>query len=513
MRYRHALLPVLLAVVAVTGCAARARSRVDAQQIARADALIADGCYDCLVESRNILTAAAGKPGSPAAIRAFAVQLLIVMREKELALDSTAALVTATQLAAGAAPVGTAPAVPAIALVDIVTALPADAVGTPRMDRQPARTLTDAIDRYRALPPQPLGLVGEYLAAAVACADPRPAPADAARAPLREDAPPLLVYQRAICSGRVDPAALERVRQAVPRFVETSLFRGRASFADIFSSDGAAARTWLEEAYARFPTSSAVTTHLGTLNQALGDCRAAMRYFDETIALREHHEDARLGRTICHTYLKEPGAAIAEATALFELRSYNQGEALYWRAWNRRDLKQLTDARADIEQTRTLLYNSRVLTLAGMIEHDQEELGTAERDFVDARRLDQANCTAAWYLGVVRYKSQKWIESADGFAGADSCYAAAVADTERRRQLMAARTDLDPPFRARQLAGFDAALQEDRSQRSAAALNAALNYARGNDLPNANKFMESAALDPERQASVEELRRAIATVR
>ena len=38
---------------------------------------------------------------------------------------------------------------------------------------------------------------------------------------------------------------------------------------------------------------------------------------------------------------------------------------------------------------------------------------------------------------------------------------------------MQARTDLDPDFKARQIAGFEAALKEDRSQHHAAAFNAA----------------------------------------
>jgi tetratricopeptide (TPR) repeat protein len=275
------------------------------------------------------------------------------------------------------------------------------------------------------------------------------------------------------------------------------------------TSDASRTGALLEEAYARFPRSAAVTAHLGTLHQALGDCRAAMRYFNETIALRDHHEDARLGRTICHTYLREPDAAIAEATALFELRSYNQGEALYWRAWNLHEQKDLMRARTDIDRARTLLYNSRVLTLAGMIEHDQNELDVAERDLLEARSLDARNCPAAWYLGAVFYRKQTWLASAAAFSDAEECYAASILETESRREQMVARTDLDPAFRERQLAGFDAALQEDRSQRSAAALNAAMNFARGGDIPNANKFIDSAALDPAREGSILELRKAI----
>ena len=500
---------LVLAIGAAAGCGSRAGVRLDPPAVARADVLIAQGCYDCLVEARDVYDQAAAKArgGALAALqqRSFQAQLLIVLREKELALDSSAALARARTLAARLDPTGGAARV-----VDLVEASPSDSVGTPKMDQprlplgQPSLT-----ERFKALDvPWLSSLSRAYLASAFDCAGARipgarPAPPPAA------DAAPLLIYRHAICGGSGSNAALERVHAAVPRFVETSLFRGRTGMAAVFGGDPFAPLALLEEAYARFPQSPAVTMHLGTLYQAMGDCRAAMRYFDETVALRDRHEDGRLGRTICRTYLREPEAAIAEATALFDLRSYNQGEALYWRAWNLREQKQLASARADIDRTRTLLYNSRVLTLAGMIEHDQNELDAAEADLLEARSLENANCPAAWYLGVVRYRQQRWLPSAAAFSDAETCYADSVTDIERRREQMATRTDVDQAFRERQLAGFDAALQEDRSQRSAAALNAAMNFARAGDIPNANKYIDSAAGDPARAVPIAELRKAI----
>ena len=72
-------------------------------------------------------------------------------------------------------------------------------------------------------------------------------------------------------------------------------------------------------------------------------------------------------------------------------------------------------------------------------------------------------------------------------------------ETERFRAEMAARKDVSDEFRKRQLAGFDAAIADDSTRRSAAELNAAINYGRAGDIPNATVYMKRAAVDPERR--------------
>ncbi|MBA2603306.1 MAG: hypothetical protein H0U94_06945, partial [Acidobacteria bacterium] len=60
------------------------------------------------------------------------------------------------------------------------------------------------------------------------------------------------------------------------------------------------------------------------------------------------------------------------------------------------------------------------------------------------------------------------------------------------------------------IAAFDAAVQEDRNQESASALNAALNYARAGDRVKATEYLDRAAADARRSEKVEELRRILA---
>ena len=268
-----------------------------------------------------------------------------------------------------------------------------------------------------------------------------------------------------------------------------------------------------EQAYARFSNSPTIAFDLGTVYQATSECRPAERLFGRVLELKPAHEEARLGRAVCRTYLSQNDDAIADATVLIDARTSNRGEAYYWRAWNRRHLKQIDSARADINQARALRYNARVLTLAGMIEYDQQDFATARRDLTQARELDPRECDAPWYLGLVEVAVESWPPGAAAFAGAAQCYEALVRETEKFRADMAARTDVSEDFRKRQLAGFDAAIADDSVRKSAAELNAAINFGRAGDLPNATVYMKRAAVDPERRTAVEDLRQVLGVPR
>ena len=106
------------------------------------------------------------------------------------------------------------------------------------------------------------------------------------------------------------------------------------------------------------------------------------------------------------------------------------------------------------------------------------------------------NCTAMWYLGLVALKREQWLVSGQNFEDSMGCYEANVKDSEAGLRAIQNRTDLDPDFKARQIAGFEAAIKEDRGQQYAAAFNAANQYAHGGDVPKAKTLLEMAAQDP-----------------
>jgi tetratricopeptide (TPR) repeat protein len=508
MRRFCTLLAVVVPLVA-PACAARSnRDQVAALQ-AQADDLVRQGCYDCLLEARDVYARAAASPAAPMTLRRIEVELLLALREKELGIDPSQTLERARRLTAGAgsgADMGRS--------VALVEAVPPDRVGTPSRMRllSPLTSGREGLEAaIAAIAASPFAApFRAYFEAAVQCG--RPPLASAPATGRSESDAPLVVYRRAICDP-IDTKSLEQVRAAVPRFVETSLFMGRAAIGTLFENDGSRARQHLEDAYQRFAHSPVVTFHLATVMQATGDCRSGERYFTETLAIYDDHEEARLGRAICRTYLSNADGAVDDATVLIDAAAPNRGDAYYWRAWNRRAQKQIDRARADIDEARALRYNARVLTLAGMIEHDQGEFIAAREDLERASELDSSECQARWYLGLVGYATEEWRAAAAGFAEAADCYGRLVADNMRRKEEMSGRENVSEEFRRRQIAGFDAAIAEDRTQQSAADLNAAINYARAGDVDRATTFMKRAWVDPERRSVVEDLRQVLGVPR
>jgi tetratricopeptide (TPR) repeat protein len=497
---RHLCLAIVL--IAALGCSSR-KARVAAPDSgAWVDELVRQGCYDCLLDARRAYERLAA--GSTAALsRLFEMDVLLALREKELSIDATATLAHAESLVPRLA------ALPAERMLAIVKAVPEDAGGR-RVMPVTTETAEQLDSMLAALDSSRFSAeLTSYVKLSLQCgrvnADPPP--------PGPADDSPLLIYRRAICSNPVRVDALRAVRTAVPRFVEASFFLGRVAMATLFRTDGTQARTLFEQAYARFSNSPTIAFDLGTVYQATNECRPAETLFGRVLELRPAHEEARLGRTVCRTYLSRNEEAIADAAVLIDARASNRAEAYYWRAWNHRHLKQIELARADIDQARALRYNARVLTLAGMIEYDQQQFDTARRDLESARDLDPRECDAPWYLGLVEVDVERWPAGAAAFVTAAQCYDALVKETERFREEMATRQDISEAFRTRQLAGFDAAIADDSTRRSASELNAAINFGRAGDLPNATAYMKRAAIDPQRRVAVEDLRQVLGVPR
>ena len=518
MRY----LPLALLVVSL-GCASVPIKKQDLPALTRADARVLDGCYDCLLEARGIYERVGVGKARPLVIaRLFETQLLIALREKELALESAASVAHARELAKELPPL--AEAARYLALVELV---PSDNVGTPRAETRVFRQAQSAsvlkINDELAWLKTATALresARQYLSLAVDCGylDRRRTPsppgaavdlwAGASRArEVPADTAPLVAYRVGICD-LVSSKTLEQVRSAVPEFVETSFFLARLEVANAPNTGGAKARPLLAEAYARFPKSPSVTYLSGNYNQLIGACRDAVHDYDETLVLEPVHEDALLGSTACLTFLSRNDEAIAQATHMIELRTDNWGVAYYWRAWNYHFRRQLDQARGDVERAKVLDFNERTFTLAGIIEHDQNDLRVAEPDLIKAKAMTPRgrNCVAMWYLALVKLKQEKWIDSGKNFDDAMTCYAANVTDDENGLKAMAARADLDPDFRARQIASFEAQLTEDRSQQYAAAFNAANQYSHGGNADRANVLIEIAAKDPALSDKVAQLR-------
>jgi tetratricopeptide (TPR) repeat protein len=505
-----------LAVVVVSmACAHPAPPRQpnpDLQALARADAAVLEGCYDCLIQARDTYARVGVGPVRRLIVtRLFETELLIALREKELDLSSATASLARARDVARELP----SEFEANRYLAIAEAVPDDTVGKSRAADRSFRIahggfqsrITEELAWLRAVDAGALRQpVREYLALSIDCSYPsrprppnQPAPPRGLQGapPLTPESPALLVYRQGLCST-IDGVRMERARAASPRFVETSLFLGRVAVSNARNDGGGKARELLAEAYARFPNSPAVTYLTGNYNQIVGDCRAALRYYGETIALEALHEDALLGRTICLTYLKQTDEAMAAATHLIGLKLDNISDGYYWRAWNQEFmLKALPGARADIESAKAIRATVAIFTLAGVIEHDQDDLDPSETDLKIAVGMPEGSrqCMAWWYLGLVRMKRKVWIESAKSFETALGCYAQDEQDAADGLKFIKAKADLDETFRARQVANFEAAIVEAQHQKFAAAFNAANYFATGGDFPKAKTMVDIAAAD------------------
>jgi tetratricopeptide (TPR) repeat protein len=359
-------------------------------------------------------------------------------------------------------------------------------------------------------------VVREYLALGVDCAfsyrggRTQPTRPPGWKPTLPPDAPPLLQFRRVTCVG-IEVLELAQLRQRVPRFVDLSFFDGRARIGAVQQSgDVVSVRTPTLEFYERFPQSSSATYLRAQLNATIGDCREAVTYYDETIALQPRHEDALLGRVRCLSLMKQTAEAIAAATQMIALNTPQNANAYYWRAWNHHLLTQLPEARADVDRAKRLHANGEILTLAGIIEHDQDELDLALKDLQMALAMSgDSNCEARWYQGLVFMKKEAWLDSAAAFEKVMGCYESRQRDAEFARRAMERRDNLDAEFKARQLANFDEIIKGSRSQYTAGAYNAAHFNARGGLLDKARDLLKIADTDPALASRVAELRKII----
>ena len=86
---------LVLGLLVFSGCAARGPSPQLTAEIAKAEALMAEGCYTCLKESLAIFEKhlQAKRPAPGVLEHAFDAAILIAVREKELGIPAKAAMV------------------------------------------------------------------------------------------------------------------------------------------------------------------------------------------------------------------------------------------------------------------------------------------------------------------------------------------------------------------------------------------------------------------------------------
>ena len=502
-------LAVLILLVSA-GCASAPIKKADAASLVVAETRLLEGCYSCLLEARDVFTrVAVGKARPLVVARLFEAHVLIGMREREMAMDSSEAFARARAL------IGELP--PTYAggqYVDIAEMVPPDFLGTPRAESSPFQRGGPTAERFAELKQGLAAGVASapfraYLSASLDCLPSGARGRDNQGGPraIPDGTSPLVKYRLATCPINRS-AILQELLTETPSFVEAGLFLSRQPTLNITATYVKNMRAWLMSAHGVFARSPAVTYGLGMLSQTVGDCKTAIRFYEDTIALKDRHEDAAMQRVVCLAHLGQFVPAIEAATRIIDRGYYNMADAFYWRAWNRHRRLELPEARADIDRALSMLFNSRVLTLGGMIKYDQDDLVKAETDLKEAVRIDAGQCVAHWYLGLVSFKKAAWPETAARFGVSASCYEKSAEENVRRLEEMRV-AELDADFKATQIAGFEAVIKEDRDQQWGSILNAANAFARAEQIETALKWLERIPADAALRAKADELKKLI----
>ena len=107
-----------------------------------------------------------------------------------------------------------------------------------------------------------------------------------------------------------------------------------------------------------FPSSLMLTMAWANANLMAEEFESALSGFEDVLKAYPTHRDAMNGKMQAQSYLMRHPDAIATATRLLELGTWNIADANYWRAWNRYHLKEYDSAWADVENAIKGLSNS-----------------------------------------------------------------------------------------------------------------------------------------------------------
>jgi tetratricopeptide (TPR) repeat protein len=505
-------LALVLAVVAlVAGCASARVRRETVNGLRDADALAARGCHACLVDALAIYQRLSPRDAtrrSLVARRVFRTSLLLALRAKELGLDPRPHL----ERARASTP---SPASADHERLELADRLPSNpAALTREASLQQGQRLMAANDRLVARLARPRlssddPELDAYLDLSILCLGrvrlepPRPA-----ASLLPPGAPsPLLHYRLGAC-GIAEESHLETALAAEPRFVETALFVGRYRLlaprgGTAPGPQGRAAREALQRAHDAFPASTAITMELASALRTFAFYREALPLFNQVLIEAPGHHDAWYGRGLCESYLRRHDAAVTSMTRLLELGQWLTADALYWRAWNRHQLRQLDASWDDVVRAKTMLYSTEVFALSGIIAHDRQQFDVARPDLQRALEINPRNCTAGWYLGLTDAAQERWPASGAAFERAAACYRLDAEDA--RQSLARAETLEESDGRTEQIASARAAIEESQRQEALSAYNAGYGLVRAQDAIRARAFLERARQHADVRARADEL--------
>jgi tetratricopeptide (TPR) repeat protein len=487
---------VFAITMAVGACAARGPSPQLVADIAKADALLGEGCYTCLQEALAIFEKHLQAKRQPLGLadKAFNAALLVAVRELELGIPGEESMAKALRLLPSAPPSPVAPDKRAVvsrkAVFDAAQLVIGDTTSLdPEQRAQRTGRVRPPLEpdnpKRRALDAAPdTDLAAKYVALAIDCEQQKLIESvDAKSLAAAFAGVPLMQFRLSIC-GRPATPNVGALRASNPRWTDTLFWEGRRELGASFGSaiDFPKALGFYGQGREALPASLMLTMAWSNVSLSSEDFDAALSGFDDVIKRFPTHRDALNGRMQALSYLMRHPEAVAAATRLLDLGTWHLGDANYWRAWNRYHLKEYDTAWIDVENATKGLSNTRVYMLAGLIAYARKELPTAEQRFDRAYEIDSSACDATWMSGLVSIDREQLAVAAPKFTRGMSCFISSAAAIRRDRARLEAgieKRGTPPTAREQRLLDRhqrDADTAEEKSAQSA--FNAAQCYAR-----------------------------------
>lgn len=470
--------------------------------LAKADALLRDGCYTCLKEAHALYERHDHAQG------AFDTALLLAVRERELGMSWNAQM---TQLDARQEAL--------LAASDLIIGELSglDPVGRAAVTARHKRPIEKDNPIRRALDPMfGTDLAATYLALSIDCESPSLTEDVDIKALLKTyENVPLMQFRLARCGLPPSIVPLLALRKNDARWNDTLFWEGRRAITGSATGgiDLSQAIALYAEGRAAFPESLALTMAWANANLAAEEFEPSLTGFDAVLARLPEHREALIGRVQALSYLLRHPEGVQTATRLIDLGTWHIGDAFYWRAWNRYHLKEYETAWADVENATKGVSNSSVYMLAGLIAYARTELPTAVQRFDRAYELNSTACDALWMSGLVSIDQTELGTAAPKFTKAMTCFistASSLRDNrERVEQAIATRGTPATARETRQIERLarDAANADEKSAQ--AAFNAAQCYARTGGKTIALNLVDVAIAHPKMEEKARALKTAI----
>ena len=391
-----------------------------AERLAAADALVREGCLDCLLDAYRQYdalrdNAAARDRASAGALESAA---LIALRERELGMIDEGYLDRANALARADASLAQqfGRALEIVDIVPVRSGLRDPAVVTRSVAIVTARQGKLEELRLHAADNPLWAVAWEWFSCTYSPsrAESELALLSAPTGALKDE--PLVVYQTLICSDGTEVANLSAFVDAHPRFREVDFWIGNRRVA---RQDLDGAQALLTKAYEWHPAWPAALDVLANLYLTAEEFQTSLDLYERSIALLPGVADPLLGRIRALSYLSRHEEAIHRATELLPIGSAS--DAYFWRAWNQFQLGAIEDAWTDVQSAERLWRNNEVLKLAGIIAYRRRELPVAKVKFAGAIDIDSQDCEARFDLAGVHIELSEWTDGADEYARTVAC--------------------------------------------------------------------------------------------